>query len=869
MIKKTKVIEGVYFIEIAEVGLYIQCGSPAESVKHLIKKGLITKTSKEGVEFETGPNAILLSDVMIQNGEFSNMSEFSVLQMLYKQGLIIPNHPNNTGLKPLLIGDINQVKSQIQYIYRGNYGLVSQSEIESCGVEKSLAQELFNMKMRFAFGKLQKPTSLLESCLVENSQIEIRDGVFIKRVSVNIFEISYKNECISVDLNLTKNQQYISPYTLPLSRVKKEYFSIIQSGQGDGWDTQRPSMNSIICFQGKYYLIDVVPNINYILDSVSISINEIEGVFLTHCHDDHIAGITTLLRSDKKIKIFGAKIVTLSLMKKLSVLLTLNESEFQNLLDIQDLEIGTWNNIDDLEVRAILSPHSVETTIFIFRTYFEDRFYTYGHFADIADSKILHSMIVENQNEFGIKQSFYDAIIQEYQQTLNLKKVDIGEGMIHGNYRDFIDDKSDKIILAHTDKELSNSQLRVGTSSLFGLEDVLIPSKRNYDYKTISKYLQSNFPSLPLSNFESFLNFEIIYFNPKELLYKLNEKVDTLYLIIDGLVEKNSLKYEHTILLEPGVILGEKAALNDQVIDSAFMTKNYVKALKIPLSYFHYFINKHDLHTHFNDKFDLGWNFLKNNLFNENISYPTMNTLIENMQVDIFDATDYSFDEALVYLVIKGSVDILVNENVLDTVTVGGYFGGLETILNVSSVFQYVPNQPCKLFSIPAFLIRDIPISFWKIIEDYSILQKKLINFNIYNDDDSTFLWNNSYNIHISDMDYEHKEQFEFLRKLNTCIINNENDEKVQKILEQLYTFLEKHFMSEEQLMEKYNFDRLEEHKKMHQELLNKILIFKEGYSLGTIDKSFAAVILKEWLLQHILEEDIQYSRFLNGKGLL
>ena len=868
MIQKSKIIEGVYYIQIPEVNLYIQCGSPAESVKHLIKQGFITKTSKDGIEFETGPNAILLSDIMIQNGEFSNISEFSVLQMLYRQGLILPNHPNNTGLKPLLIGHENQVNSQMQYIYRGNYGLVSQEEIESCGIDTSTAKELYNMKLRFAFGKLHAPSSLLDSCFVDTVKTEIRDGVFIKRISINIFEISYKKECVTVDLNLTSKQNYISPYTLPQYRIRKEYFSIIQSGQGDGWDTIRPSMNSIICFQGKYYLIDVVPNINYILESLSISINEIEGVFLTHCHDDHIAGITTLIRSDQKIKIFGAKIVTTSLIKKLSALLILDESEFQNLLDIRDLEIGEWNKIIDLEVKPIISPHSVETTVYVFRTFFQNKYYSYGHFADIVSLDTLNGMIINQDNPFGVTQEFYNKTVQAYTQTLDIKKIDIGGGMIHGNYKDFTNDKSKKIILGHNDQELTKDQLRVGTSSLFGLQDTLIPSMRNYDYKTLSKYLQSNFPSLTRENLEPFLNFEIIHFNPKELIYKTNEKIDNLYLILDGIVEKNSHRYDDSIYLEPGAIVGEKPVLNGLHIDATFMSRNYVKALQIPATYFTYFVDKYDLYEDFHDKFELGKNFLSNNLFSENISYPTINKLIENMKIEVFDASNYNFDDAKIYIIIEGAVNILVNDNVLDTVNVHDYFGGLQTILNVPSVFKYIPVDECTLYSMPASLIRDIPVAFWKMLEDYGILQKKLINFSVYDDDQSTFVWNNSYRININEMDKQHKQQLEYLNKINTSMINNASDEEIFELLSDLYYYSQKHFSEEEELMKRYNFDDFQDHKNTHDELLQKILLFKEELQKGVLDKSFVAVILKEWLLQHILEEDIKYSRFLNAKGI-
>jgi hemerythrin len=92
-------------------------------VKHLMLRGYIAEEGGQGRPSETGPNVILLSDLMLQNGRFANMAEFPVLQMLYRQGMILPDHPNNTGRKPILVGSADQVAAQLTYIYRGNYGL--------------------------------------------------------------------------------------------------------------------------------------------------------------------------------------------------------------------------------------------------------------------------------------------------------------------------------------------------------------------------------------------------------------------------------------------------------------------------------------------------------------------------------------------------------------------------------------------------------------------------------------------------------------------------------------------------------------------------------------------------------------------------
>ena len=70
----------------------------------LIKRGFVREWETAKQAFETGPNAILLSDLSIQNGEISNLAEFPILQMLCRQGLMIPGHYQNKDQKPLVIG---------------------------------------------------------------------------------------------------------------------------------------------------------------------------------------------------------------------------------------------------------------------------------------------------------------------------------------------------------------------------------------------------------------------------------------------------------------------------------------------------------------------------------------------------------------------------------------------------------------------------------------------------------------------------------------------------------------------------------------------------------------------------------------------
>jgi hemerythrin len=46
-----------------------------------------------------------------------------------------------------------------------------------------------------------------------------------------------------------------------------------------------------------------------------------------------------------------------------------------------------------LEVRPVMSPHPVETTVFNFRVLWEGGYRTYTHLADIASFSVLDAMI--------------------------------------------------------------------------------------------------------------------------------------------------------------------------------------------------------------------------------------------------------------------------------------------------------------------------------------------------------------------------------------------------------------------------------------------------------------------------------------------
>ncbi len=552
-IKKIAVSSGIYWVEIPEIDLYVLCGCPEDSVKHLIKRGLITSTDRKGVTFESGPNAILLSDVLLQNGRFANLAEFPVMQMLYSQGMILPNHPNNTGVKPLLMGLPGQVNAQLQYVYRGNYGLISKEEFMEAGISAEKAEEMMFMKLFFANGKIHESKQFLDTLVIENERVEIKNGVFITRLQLNVFEIEYQDESVRVDLNLAPSEHYESAYPLGMYQFRREYFSVVHIGEGNGWDANQPCMASILVYQGKIYLLDAGPNILFILKAIGISISEIEGIFHTHSHDDHFAGIASLVRAEHKIKYYATALVQASVSKKLAALLSADEEYFKDFFEICTLEFDVWNDLDGLEAKPLFSPHPVETNIFMFRTLSADGYRSYAHWADIASFDVLDEMVRKSGGLRKRLKGWMETVKEDYLKPVDIKKIDVAGGLIHGNAEDFREDSSEKLILSHIETDLSIKEKTVGSKTNFGIVDVLIPGYFDFARRQAYDYLQSYFPHVSRHELRCLLNNELITFTPGSIILDTKHEKTTLFLILSGNVEAvNTLSGSVSSLLAGG-----------------------------------------------------------------------------------------------------------------------------------------------------------------------------------------------------------------------------------------------------------------------------------------------------------------------------
>lgn len=119
--------------------------------------------------------------------------------------------------------------------------------------------------------------------------------------------------------------------------------------------------------------------------------------------------------------------------------------------------------------------------------------------------------------------------------------------------------------------------------------------------------------------------------------------------------------------------------------------------------------------------------------------------------------------------------------------------------------------------------------------------------------------------IGIVEIDEQHKKLFELSEILNEATEINE----IKDILLFLEEYMQFHFNTEESMMRKYNYELIEEHKKLHDDLKEKVTGYIELYFLGNY--SFIEEleeVVQEWIYEHILEEDRKYKEFFKNKHI-
>ena len=126
-----------------------------------------------------------------------------------------------------------------------------------------------------------------------------------------------------------------------------------------------------------------------------------------------------------------------------------------------------------------------------------------------------------------------------------------------------------------------------------------------------------------------------------------------------------------------------------------------------------------------------------------------------------------------------------------------------------------------------------------------------------------------NYSVKVTEIDEQHKTWIDLINYLHDAMKSGKGKEILGDILDEVMNYTAYHFGSEEKLFDKYKYPDAISHKKLHADFVNQFKKIKQDFDSGSIVLSIDIMSrLKEWLTNHILKEDKQYSAYLNKNGV-
>lgn len=132
----------------------------------------------------------------------------------------------------------------------------------------------------------------------------------------------------------------------------------------------------------------------------------------------------------------------------------------------------------------------------------------------------------------------------------------------------------------------------------------------------------------------------------------------------------------------------------------------------------------------------------------------------------------------------------------------------------------------------------------------------------------SSYPWKPEYSVNIRSIDAQHQKLVGMINDLFDAMKVGKGKETVERLLIELIDYTKVHFTEEERLLQANNYPGLLAQQGEHRRLIQQVLEYQQQWKAGKPVTIEFSQFLKNWLTQHILVEDMKYSKFLVAKGV-
>jgi hemerythrin len=125
--------------------------------------------------------------------------------------------------------------------------------------------------------------------------------------------------------------------------------------------------------------------------------------------------------------------------------------------------------------------------------------------------------------------------------------------------------------------------------------------------------------------------------------------------------------------------------------------------------------------------------------------------------------------------------------------------------------------------------------------------------------------WDDHYLIGVKRIDFEHHIFLDLINNFNDARLKDENIETLSNILDEIVLYAKFHFKSEENMMRRFNYPELAEHKNLHYQLIDELGMKVFGIQTKLYSPKEVEEFLVTWFINHVTHEDAKIGTYITA----
>lgn len=128
--------------------------------------------------------------------------------------------------------------------------------------------------------------------------------------------------------------------------------------------------------------------------------------------------------------------------------------------------------------------------------------------------------------------------------------------------------------------------------------------------------------------------------------------------------------------------------------------------------------------------------------------------------------------------------------------------------------------------------------------------------------------WSDTYRTGFRAIDNDHRQLFHLVNTLHAAVQRNDGPAVIGETFRALNDYIKEHFSREEQFMQQADYPDITRHKGEHKLLATQVLNLEKQFRKSPSNFDFNGFLkfMENWLVQHIMKNDMKYVPHLRGE---